>query len=659
MRRRSLNSLGPARNEPCPCGSGRRFKHCHGRDTAATPAADTEALFREGNALRLAGRHDEAIDRYERALAGAPAHAAILNNLGLALLERGDPAAAEGRFRSALASAGESFESLANLALALFAQRRYGPARDRFEGALGRQDPGNASLWGNLATCQARAGDRDAAARSLARAIALDPASPELHCNLGALEIERKQFDRAVPSLERALALQAGLPWAASALVHCRQQIADWRGLPERIDAEISAAKAIRDGLRVTTIGPFGFMSICDDPSLQRSVAEAWARGKEPPASPAAAPAHPRSAGRLALGFVTVEVVPEHPASRFVIELLERIDRSRFRVVLYTMKDASGRALPPRLVAAVETIVVAVDPDPEALASRIRADTIDVLFDLDGLTGRTVFDTFVLRPAPLQVNFLGHTGTLGSPAYDRIVTDRHCIPPGATKDYVERPLYVDPCYLPSDTKREVAAELVERSQYGLPIDALVACAHSNTYKILPGHFARWMRLLVRHPSVVLWLRDSGGDVNERLRAEARACGVDASRLSFAPYEPVPRYLARFALADLFLDTAPFGAHTTVNDALWTGLPVLTVDGASFAGRAAASQLIAADMAELVASDPDDYEAKADRLFGDRDRLQRLRAMLRSRRATLPLFDMQRYANAFMNAVTAAWAEAAP
>ncbi|HEX8738572.1 MAG TPA: tetratricopeptide repeat protein [Casimicrobiaceae bacterium] len=654
-----MNTRPPARNEPCPCGSGRRFKHCHGSEAVAAPTFDAEALFREGNALRLAGRRDAAIECYERALAAAPANAGILNNLGLALLERGEPAAAEARFLGALASAGETFESLANLGLALFAQHRYGPARTSFERALAREDRGSASLWGNLATCQARAGDRHAAARSFARAIALDPASPALHCNLGAFEIECRQFDRAAHSLERALALQADLPWAASALVYCRQQVADWRGLPELIEAEIGAAKASRDSVGLSTIGPFGFMTICDDASLQRSVAETWARANQPAASAVATSARHRDPGRLALGFVTVEVMPEHPVPRLVIDLLERLDRSRFRVVLYTMENASRAALPARLVAAVETIVLSSDPDPDALATRIRADGIDVLFDLDGLTGRAVFDTFLRRPAPLQVSFLGYTGTLGSPAYDRIVTDRHCIPPGAAHSYVEQPLYLDPCYLPSDTKRVSAAEPVERSHYRLPADALVACAHANTCKILPGHFARWMRLLVREPRVVLWLRDSGPDANDRLRAEARAAGVDPSRLAFAPYEPVPRYLARFALADLFLDTAPFGAHTTVNDALWAGLPVLAIDGASFAGRASASQLVAAGMPELVARDADDYEAKAEALLADPGRLRALRATLHSRRATSPLFDMRRYADSFMDAVSAAWAEARP
>ncbi|MBS0326049.1 MAG: tetratricopeptide repeat protein [Proteobacteria bacterium] len=649
---------GPvARNAACPCGSGRRYKHCHGRDGPPPPGADAEALFHEGNALRAAGRHDDAIERYERALQDAPAHAGLLNNLGLTLLDRNDPVAAEARFRRALASSPESFEALANLALALFAQHRFAAARVLFERALARRPVANASVWGNLAICQARAGARDAAALSFGQAIAVEPGSPELHCNLGALEIERKHFDRAARAFERALALDPGQPWPRSALLFCRQHVADWARFDVLREAEIVAARAESHSRTRQGIGPFGFLSICDDASLQRRVAEAWVHAREVRATPRRPLRRGRS-GPLRLGFVALEVAAEHPVPRLIVELLERLDRTRFSVTFYTLGAAPGATPPDRLAAAVDRWVVVpeADADAGAFAARIDADAIDVLFDLDGFTGRSAIEIFARRPAPLQINFLGYTGTLGSDAYDRIVTDRRCIPPAAAASYVERPLYVEPCYLPSDTGRPTEGPAT-RAQCGLPDDAIVALALSNTYKILPDVYARWMRLLARHPRVVLWLRDAGAEVNDRLRAEAQRHGIGPSRLAFAPGAPVSRYLARFALADLFLDTVPFGAHTTVNDALWTGLPVLTVNGTSFAGRASASQVSAAGLASLVAESLDDYEAIADSLFAAPARLGELRGMLRSARRQSPLFDTRRYAEAFSDAVLEAWREA--
>ncbi|MGH8746044.1 MAG: sulfotransferase domain-containing protein, partial [Burkholderiales bacterium] len=211
-----------------------------------------------------------------------------------------------------------------------------------------------------------------------------------------------------------------------------------------------------------------------------------------------------------------------------------------------------------------------------------------------------------------------------------------------------------PCYLPSDVRREFDSEEPSRESYDLPQNARVLCAFSNTYKILPDVFSCWMRLLRGHPDAVLWLRHAGDDANQRLRSEASRRGIDGRRLIFARAEPIPRYLSRFRLADLFLDSAPFGAHTTVNDALWAGLPVLTVSGTSFAGRASASQVLASGTPELVADDLAQYEAIAERMLREPSTLRAIAGRLRAERDAKPLFDIARYARAFGDAVFAAF-----
>ena len=279
---------------------------------------------------------------------------------------------------------------------------------------------------------------------------------------------------------------------------------------------------------------------------------------------------------------------------------------------------------------------------------------IDVLFDLDGLSGRSLVELFAMRPAPLQVNFLGYTGTLGTNVYDFIISDRHCIPDEFRRHYVERPLYIDPCYLPSDSRRTVDSTHVTRSQYGLPEDAVVLCAFANTYKILPDMFDTWMRILARHEDAVLWLRDVHGDAKARFGDEAEVRGVSRTRLFFAPTEHLGRYLARFRLATLFLDTAPFGAHTTVNDALFAGLPVVTINGLSFTGRASASQVIAAALPSLVASDHQSYYDIVDRLLASPAELTRLGLTLKTPTTAGHLFDMDRYVDRFEEAILSAW-----
>jgi predicted O-linked N-acetylglucosamine transferase (SPINDLY family) len=290
------------------------------------------------------------------------------------------------------------------------------------------------------------------------------------------------------------------------------------------------------------------------------------------------------------------------------------------------------------------------------MAERIRSDRVDLLFDLTGHTGQARPDLFASRAAPVQVNYLGYAGTLGAAYYDFIITDPFSTPPDARSDFVERVCHVGECYLPSDTRRS-AGDRPVRAGYGLPDDAFVLVSQAATYKIVPALFDVWMRLLRSLHDAMLWLRPVDAIAERNLRAEADRRGVDPRRLAFAPSEPLERYLARYALADLYLDTYPFGSHTTVNDALWMGLPVVTVAGRSMASRTSASELRAAALPELVAASIDEYEAIALSLARDRERLRALTARLRGGARATALFDMGRYVQAFEAGVERIWSEA--
>jgi predicted O-linked N-acetylglucosamine transferase (SPINDLY family) len=285
--------------------------------------------------------------------------------------------------------------------------------------------------------------------------------------------------------------------------------------------------------------------------------------------------------------------------------------------------------------------------------TRIREDRIAIAFDLTGHTEHARPDIFAARSAPVQINFLGHAGTLGAAYYDYIVTDPTTTPPSEQKHFTEKFVYVSQCYVPSDTRRGIG-EPPTRAEYGLPSAAFVFCTQAAPYKILPGMFEVWMRLVADVGDSVLWLRPMHAVAAGNLRATAQRRGIAAERLVFAPQEPSPRYLARFRLADLYLDTYPFGSHTTVNDALFAGLPVLALAGRSMAARASASQVRAAGLPELVANSHEEYGSIALGLARDRPRLAALTARLRSERASAPLFDMQRYAREFEDGLMRIW-----
>ena len=644
-----MSASPPSRNAPCPCGSGKRYKHCHGASSPVANAdADAPALFDRGNAARLAGRLDEAIAHFEHALEKAPAHAGLLNNLALALEDAGRLTEAEARFRIAHGAAPEAFEPLANLAQNLYKQKRYAAALEFFDRLAARGDMRAATLFANRGVCHIHAGDPRRAEESLRAALEMEPRSARLYCDLGALYARQHRFQEAAEAFESALAAEPDLTPAASWLLYCRLNLGDWRDF-DALRARVMAAAGSIETHSVLSSSPFNLQVICDDPALQRVAAESWTRNHA--RADAIAPAHQAHAGPLRLGFVSMDF-GEHPVGRLLVDLLGRLDAERFHLTAYAVGTRSDDPVRTRLRASFARWRDFATLHAETLADAIRDDAIDVLFDLAGFTGWPLMDVFARRPAPMQVNFLGYTGTMGSSAYDWIVTDRHCIGPDDAMHYVEKPLYLDPCYLPSDSRRTLDTSPITRADYGLAEDALVLCAFAGTYKVLPEMFGAWMRVLARQPRAILWLRDAGPAVSDRLRAAASARGIDPARLAFARTEPWARYLARFRLADLFLDTSPFGAHTTVNDALFAGLPVLTIEGRSFAGRASSSQVRTVGLNDLVARDLDDYERKAAGLVADASRLRASRDALRDGASSL--FDMARYARAFGDAVLAAW-----
>ena len=255
----------------------------------------------------------------------------------------------------------------------------------------------------------------------------------------------------------------------------------------------------------------------------------------------------------------------------------------------------------------------------------------------------------------MQVNYLGFPGTLGAEWYDWILVDRFGAPEASQPYFTERLLHLPHMSFPSDTRRAPKGPPPARAACGLPEGAFVFCCFNNPYKILPDVFATWMRLLHAVPGSVLWLLGSGEQVRENLCREARRAGIDPARLIFAPrMDSVTGHLARMAAADLFVDSFPYGAHTTANDALLSGLPVVTRAGDTLASRIAGSQLHAIGLPELVTSNAADYEALARRLAQNRGELALLRARLAANRATSPLFDMARFTRDFEECLRQAW-----
>ncbi|WP_431858453.1 tetratricopeptide repeat protein [Azospirillum sp.] len=389
------------------------------------------------------------------------------------------------------------------------------------------------------------------------------------------------------------------------------------------------------------TMLPLSLAAFTDDPILH--LASAWSH-TQTVAPPTARLAEERGRAdaapeRLKVGYLSSDL-RDHAVGSLLPEVFERHDRARVEVFAYYTGQPSGSLFSLRLKTAIEHWVDLAGMSDEAVAQRIAADGIDILIDLNGHTRDARTPVLAMRPAPVIVNWLGYPGTMGSPYHHYIIADDWIVPAGSEIYYSETVLRL-PCYQPNDRKRAIAPPVRTRGDFGLPDDAMVYCCFNAVHKITRFTFERWMEILRRVPDSVLWLFEESAASSQRLRALAEQAGVSGERLVFAGKLPHDQHLARYALADLFLDTTPYGAHTTGSDALWSGLPVLTLSGRSFASRVCGSLVRAAGLPELVCTTPQAYVERAVALGQDRDGIRRLKETLAAQRATCTLFDMER------------------
>jgi predicted O-linked N-acetylglucosamine transferase (SPINDLY family) len=345
---------------------------------------------------------------------------------------------------------------------------------------------------------------------------------------------------------------------------------------------------------------------------------------------------------RLKIGYVSSDL-REHAVGYLMSELFEVHDRERVEVFAYYCGIPSDDAVNTRIKMAVEHWLDIRDMSDDEAARRIAADEIDILIDVNGHTRFARIGLFARRPAPIQVNWLGYPGTMASPYHQYMVADDWIVPPEFELYHSEKVLRL-PCYQPNDRKRIVAAERPTRASAGLPEDATVFCCFNGAQKITRVTFDRWLEILKRVDGSVLWLLWSDEAIHQRLGDHAEQNGVARERLVFAPKMANPLHLARYPLADLFLDTVPYGAHTTASDALWMGVPVLTLSGRSFASRVCGSLVRAAGLPDLVTETIGDFVERAVGLGQDRAAIEELKARLEAGRGTCDLFNMEKLAS---------------
>lgn len=595
-----------------------------------------KALLNRGVVLSDLRRFDEALASFDRAIVlGPPDLAQAEYNRGTTLfaLKRFEDAVAA--YDRALSLRPDLAEAFNNRGLALAELRRFDEALASYDKALAVR-PDHHDAMCNRALTLREMGRLDEALASCEQVLAVDAGWADAWSNRGSVLRKLNRLDETAASFTKALAIEPDHPYAYAGLADAALRVCDWE-----ITATIARDLAKRVQQGHTLPSPFRMLAYCDDPALHLACAKRYIDQTTAPHAPLWKGQTFRN-DKIRIGYLSADF-QEHATAYLMAELFERHDRARFEIVGLSFGPAEGNGMRTRLVNAFDEFHDIGSKSDREAAELVHEVGVVIAVDLKGHTRDARPRILAHRPAPIQVNYLGYPGTMGARFIDYVVADQIVLPFDQQPYYCEKIVHLPECYQPNDSKRPIADTAPGRRDAGLPEHGFVFCCFNNNHKVTAPVFDVWMRLLRQTEGSVLWLLSDNEAAERNLRREAQARGVDAARLVFAGRMKLADHLARHQAADLFLDTLPYNAHTTASDALWAGLPLVTCQGAAFAGRVAASLLHAIGLPELVTHSLDEYEKLALRLARDASLLREFRERLWRNRRTNPLFDGARLA----------------
>jgi protein O-GlcNAc transferase len=526
-------------------------------------------------------------------------------------------------------------------------------ARARQLAAALEASPQDAAARFALAQTLKSLGDVNGAVRTLAAGVQLAPADVERWLALAALlmEIELASpkvrndaattpLQRAIETIERALALAPAAPAVLAQAAMTFRYACAW----DRVAVcEAALDRVARDEARPFAVSPMIAAAVIAEPALQARAIRDFVAQTMPHA--VAMPRFVRQPGSaLRVGYLSADF-HEHATAHLMAGMFDAHDRARVETFAYALDADDGSAMRRRLENAFDHWRDVRDASDEQAAALVARDSLDVLVDLKGHTSGSRIGILARRPAPRQIHYLGFPGTIAHPAIDAQVADAIVVPPGDEAHYREHVLRLPVCYQVNDRARPLPATPA-RTALGLPERGLVMVCFNQTYKLGREFVDAWLDALSRHADAVLWLNVPHALARRHLRAAAQARGVDAERIVFAPIVSQVEHLARLRCADLALDVLPYGSHTTASDALWCGVPLLTLTGATFAGRVGTSLVSAVNLPELAMPSMDAYRDMLETLASDRERLVHYKVHLERERYDLPLFDTQRFTREF-------------
>jgi protein O-GlcNAc transferase len=608
---------------------------------------DAESWNSKATALLELGRAGEALASLGRALALNANLANGWSNRGVALHRLGRHAEALTSFAKSLAINPNSFAALSNRGSTLLDLNRHREAIQDFDRALAL-NPDYLEAYINRGISFTALKQLDQALANFSQALKAKPNSIEALYNRISTLMVMRRFEDAAKDCESLLKLDPDYKYVRGFLAFFRLQCCDWRDLEAHWAAILSGLHA---GKRV--IPPFAATTLLASGSDQLTASRICVADRYPPTLQLWREERYEHR-RIRLAYLSGDF-SNTAVANLMAGVFEHHDSARFDTIAVSFTDGDGSEMRARLKRSFGRFVEAWNVSDAEVAGFLRQNEVDIAVDLMGFTGDSRPGILALKPAPVQVAHLGFPGTMGATHIDYILADPIVIPKECRSDFDEAVVHLPDCFMPTDSLRWVARDAPSRAKAGLPAEGFVFCCFNNSYKFSPEMFSVWMRLLKAVPGSVLWLSQLNEAATRNLQREAEAAGVGRDRLVFAPFIASPGdHLARLSLADLFLDTRPYNAHSTAVDALWAGVPVLTIPGATFAGRVGASLLHAAGLPETITDTIENYEALALELAQNPTELEYLKARLTRGRASQPLFDTARFTRNLESAYTTMW-----
>ena len=551
-------------------------------------------------ALSAYGRHLEALQYHERTIRLANDNAQAWVNYGISLAALGRTQDAVKMFEGALALHPAYEEALANLGESYRLLQDYPQAKTFFARAI--EVGGQLSLsWLGIARIELALGEKKQAIEHYLRCLQINPENMECLLELALVHLSLKQYEASLQCYERAYQLNPNEDFLLGRILNVAMQACLWEKVPDLI-AEISAK--IQEGKRVCH--PFTVLSSIDDPAIQLKAAQIWSSFTQNVESGKKSQLQLQKKDKIRIGYFSADF-HLHATLHLMADLFKKHDKSRFEVFAFSYGDDIQDQMLASVIEYFDGFYYVGNQTDSEIAQAARELKIDIAVDLKGYTYDARPGIFAHKAAPIQVNYLGYPGTMGSPFIDYIIADPVIISEELQKYYSEKIVYLPNSYQINDPQRLVSEVSITREDAGLPGQGFVFCSFNQHYKFVPLVFDSWARILKRVDHSVLWLMAEGEDVRQNLRNEIAKRGIAPERLIFADRIPSAEHLARMRLADLFLDSLPYNSHTTASDALWVGLPIVTLQGQSFAARVASSLLTAMGLPQLITHSAEQYE----------------------------------------------------